>query len=97
IDIAEPRHALGTARVLPHDRVGERAPALALPQNDRLALVGDADRGHVAGSGACRSQRLVDARAAALQDLAGVMLDPPRARRDLAVLLLRDRDDAPGP
>ena len=44
VDRAERRDPLGAARVLPHDRVGERAPALALPQHDRLALVGDADR-----------------------------------------------------
>ena len=57
----------------------------------------------------CRSRRRRPGRApaaasassmharAALQDLVGVVLDPPRARRDLAVLLLGDRDDAPGP
>ena len=39
----------------------------------------------------------LEACAAALQDLVGVVLDPSRARRDLAVLPLRGRDDAAGP
>ncbi len=45
------------ARVLPHDRVAQRRAAPAIPHDGGLALVGDAERGHVGGARAGGRER----------------------------------------
>ncbi len=50
------------AAVLPDDGVGDRPPGRALPQQRRLALVGDADGGDVARRDAGLGERLVHRR-----------------------------------
>ena len=61
-------------------RGGAGAPVRAVPDDDRLALVGDADR----GDGLARSRRVAAATSASVSsvarpDVVGVVLDPARA------------------
>src|SRR5690606_5211597 len=70
----------GGAAVLPDQRMRQRAAAGAVPDKGGLALVGDADGGHVGGRGAGVAQRLAGDVELALPDLAGVVLDPARLR-----------------
>ena len=67
------------APVLPHDRPVPRPAGAAVPHHDRLALVGDADRGDgvaVASTAATTSPSVSCTDA---PDLVGVVLDPARA------------------
>src|SRR5690242_15356866 len=83
----------GRAPVLPHDGGRDRLQGLAVPQDQRLALVRDPDRAHVAGFRGRRLQRLPGARLHRVPDLVGVVLDPTWARvvlSDLAVTLAED-------
>ena len=84
---ASSSHELVGARVLPDDRVVDRLAGRAVPDDCRLALVGDAQRGDVA-----RRRRPVerpsDHLLRALPDLHRVVLDPARLGIDLLVLLL---------
>ena len=75
------------AAVLPDDGVVHRLAAGALPQNRRLALVGDADRGD--GRGRCRD-RLAAGGDHCLPDFLGIVLDPAGLRIDLAQLTAGD-------
>jgi len=84
----------GGAAVLPDDSVVKGEAAATLPEKDGFALVGDADGGNVGR----RQPRLGesfdrDAELAA-PDLAAVMLDPSRLRKDLGEFPLRQRADA---
>ena len=65
----------GGAAVLPDDRRGKRATACALPQHGGLALVGDADRRHLARGHAGVGERLAGAIELGAQDVLGVVLD----------------------
>ncbi len=72
------------------------AAGRAVPHDGRLALVGDADRGHVALRSTSRlRQRLVHHARLRRPDLVRVVLDPARLREDLAELLLRGRRTVP--
>src|SRR3954453_9206416 len=82
------------ASVLPHDRVAERLACRAVPDDGRLALVRDADRGHVARLAPGRRQRTAYDLARSPPHLARVVLDPSGARRDLLVLALIHLHDA---
>ena len=82
------------AGVLPDDGVVDGLTGVLVPQQRRLALVGDADGlDVVAGDAGLRDgpgDDLLDVG----PDLGGVVLDPARLREDLLVLLLVDGDDA---
>ena len=71
------------------------APVSRSQSDGRLALVGDAERrrGRTAASWRVVERVRHDLHDVA-PDLLGVVLDPARAREDLLVLLLGDRDDA---
>ena len=68
----------GGAPVLPHNGVGHRFAGHAVPQQRGLALVGDADRGHLRGLDAALRQRLARAGELAVPDVERVVLDPAR-------------------
>ena len=71
------------------------SPGGAVPDDRRLALVGDADGGDVVGElGSCRGPPSMTS-CVRSQISMRVVLDPPGLRIDLLVLLLIDRDDLP--
>jgi hypothetical protein len=76
------------APILPHDRPMDRATGAALPNNHRLALVGDANSGEIARSqpGACES--LLDHRDGPGPDLFRIVLDLTRRGEMLRELAL---------
>src|SRR5215470_4043857 len=86
----EPRTQIDGAPVLPDDRAMHRSPAGAVPQQCRLALIGDADRRDIAGSGA----GLVKYRAAGRErrgpQVFRLMLDRAIGGKMLRKFLLRD-------
>ena len=82
--------ALRGAPVLPDDRARDGLAGGAVPEDDRLALVGDADRG---GGDARLRDRLARRFEGAVEDVHRVVLDPSRLRevlRDLAVAAAGD-------
>ena len=80
-------HGAGAA-VLPDDGAGERAAGLALPDQRRLALVGDADRGDVGGGDAGALDGAAAGGGDGGPDVVGVVLDPARVGEVLRELLL---------
>ena len=66
----------GGAAVLPDDGMRDRLSGLAVPEDDRLALIGDADRLDVAGADVCVADGLGDHLEGDQDDLLGVVLDP---------------------
>lgn len=70
----------GGATVLPDDRPTQRPAAVAFPDQDRLALVGDANAGELARLDASGLQRTRDDLADAGPDLLGIVFDPVRLR-----------------
>ena len=78
-------------RVLPDERVVERAPGAAVPQERGLALIRDADRREVGGRKPLRRERVGDDGFRIPPDLLGIVLDMARRRIDLGVLALRHR------
>ena len=89
----QPVAEVGRAAVLPDDRVVDRLAGLAIPDDGRLALVGDADGGDVARPEVRAPERLGRDRDLRRPDLAGVVLDPAGLREDLLKLALADGDD----
>ena len=85
--VAQARADVGGTPVLPDDRAPRRAEGLAVPQQDRLALVGDADR-----PAARAASYLLSGAAGGLEgrlpDLLGRVLDPARLREVLGELLV---------
>jgi len=77
--------------VLPDERPGHRAARGPIPQNDRLALVGQSDGGEVARANSGGGHRLRDHGRDGLPDLLGVVLDPARLR----VVLVSSRPALP--
>src|SRR5690349_3148105 len=76
--------------VLPDDRGRYGFECLAVPQDKRLSLIGDADRRHIRLAGPGRAERRLRARLHSRPDLVRVVLDPSRPRivlRDLGVTL----------
>ena len=86
--------ALLGAGVLPDDRGGDGPSGGALPDDRRLALVGDADRRDLVAGGVGPRERLADHEPGVLPDLGGVVLDPAGAGEQLRVLALAGRGDA---
>ena len=78
------------AAALPDDRVADGLAGLAVPDNDRLALVGDADRRDILGFGIGKAHRLARNGKLRLPDLVRVMLDPAGLREILREFLLSD-------
>ncbi len=81
------------ARVLPDQRVVDRAPGAPIPHHRRLALVGDPDAGDVTRREMRLPQRGGGHPLDVRPDLDRVVLDPAGVLHDLLVLALRDRDD----
>ncbi len=77
--------------VLPDDGVVVRAAGAGVPDDGRLALVGDADGRQVGGVEVSVPEGVLDHRVGAFPDLHRVVFDPPRAREDLGVLQLVPR------
>ena len=84
------------AAVLPHDGVVDGQARFAVPDDRRLALVGDADGAHVAGVQAGLGQRVPGGGELGAPDFLRVVFDPARLRVDLCQFLLRLRHDMPG-
>ena len=87
----EPGAVIGGAPVLPDDGIVQRLAAGAVPDDDGLALVGDADSAKVArvqagfGEGRARAGKL------AVPDFQRVVLDPSGLRKNLPELALCQR------
>jgi hypothetical protein len=87
----QPFAEIGGAAVLPDDRVVHRFAGLPVPDNRRLALVGDADRGDVARPDLRAAERLDRDADLRRPDLLRIVLDPAGLREQLRELFLRDR------
>ncbi len=77
------------APVLPDDGVVDRPAGLAIPNDGRFALVGDAYGGDVAGAQAGRGYGFLGDTELGRPDIARVVLDPAGLRKDLAEFALR--------
>ena len=84
--------ALRGAPVLPDERAVQRLAGVRVPDDDGLALVGDADGLQLARSDARVVERLARDRARDLPDLRGVVLDPSRPREVLLELAVGPPD-----
>src|SRR5690606_11651702 len=89
---AESVAEIGRPPVLPDDGVMDGPAALAIPDDCCLALVGDADRGDVAGREVCLCKRPAGRRDDAAPYLLRVMFDPAGGRKNLRKFLLRGGD-----
>ena len=78
--------------VLPDDRIVDRLARYAIPDDCRLALVGDADAGNILGAGAGLRHRFPHGCDDSRPDVLGIVLDPSWRRIDLPQLLLRGGD-----
>ena len=76
---------------LPDDGIGDRVPGRLLPDDDRLSLVGDADRRHVARRRARRAERCTGRGQLRRPDGLRVVLHVARRGKDLRKLALRRR------
>src|SRR5262249_29838008 len=90
--LAQPRGA----PVLPHDCVRDRLAGLPVPDDGGLALVGDAHGQEISCGNSTFPQRVARHVALRREDLARVVLDPARLRKDLPELALSERDRAAG-
>ncbi len=81
------------AGVLPNDGVVDGLAGGAVPDDRRLALVGDAHRRDFVVVGLGPAQRHSDRLADVVPDLHGIVLDPPRVGEDLLVLELAHGND----
>ncbi len=77
-------------RVLPNNGVVDRLSRFAAPDKRRLALIGDAERGQIARLQASLAQDIANGGERCTPQILGIMLDPPRMRKDLPEFLLRD-------
>ena len=73
----EPGAGLVGAAVLPHDRRVDRAAGVAVPDDERLRLVGDAEGRDIARPGARRLERPGDRAPGRLRELLRVLLHEP--------------------
>ena len=80
---------------MPDDGVVDGLAREAVPHERRLALVGDADGDDLLGRDSARGERLAVALHLGGEDVARVVLDPARARIDLAEFAHRLGDDLP--
>ncbi len=85
----------GRAPALPDDGVGHGTPSPPVPDDGRLALVGDADGGDRSPRDA--GQGLLDGAINAPPDLLGIVLDPARLREILRELFVGGSDGPAAP
>ena len=85
---------VGRAPVLPHDRVVDGSAGLSIPDDRRLALVGDADGRDISWAQVRASERLGGDGDLCGPDLIGIVLDPARTRKDLLEFPLADGHDS---
>ena len=90
--LAQRGAGVGGAPVLPDDGIVDRLAGGAIPQNRRLALVGDADRRDATGVGAGFGHGIAHGGDGRRPDLFRIVLDLARPRIDLGELLLRGRN-----
>ena len=89
----EPLAEVRRPAILPDDGVVDRLAGLAIPDDGRFALVGDADGRDVLRAHLRPPERFDGDADLRRPDLLRVVLDPPGARKDLREFLLRDRAD----
>ena len=83
------------ATALPHDRVGDGTAGLAVPDDGRLALVGDADAVDVLGIECMRGEQIGERAELREDDFLRVVLDPSGLRIELPELALHGIDETP--
>jgi len=81
--------------VLPDDRVVHRLAGLAVPDQGRFALIGDADRGDLMTIDTRPSERLSHHLVDTVADLVGIVLHPAGSREDLLMFQLTAGHDLP--
>src|SRR5207244_1682513 len=82
------------AGVLPVERVVHWPPRAAIPEDRRLALVGDPERAEIGRREVGLRESVGDHGQDIAPDLIWIVLDPARQRVVVTVLLLGDRNDA---
>ncbi len=90
------RHQGIGSRILPDQGVVNRLARGAVPQQGRLALIGDADGGEVAPRQSGAAQRLGDHRLGVAPDFDRIVFHPAGHGIDLPVLVLRHGDGIAG-
>ena len=78
---------------LPDDGIVDRAAGVALPQDSRLALVGDADASHLGRGYACRCEHFEHGGVLGRPDVHRILFHPALMRIMLRQLVLPDRKD----
>ena len=78
------------AAILPNDRVVNGLSCVAIPEDRGLALIGNADRGDIAGLGSDLCKCVECDRDLRRNDLLGIVLDPARLGKDLIKFPLRN-------
>ena len=91
----QPLANLRTGAALPDHRVGHGFAGVAIPQDGRFPLVGDAYGRQIAGRNAGRRQRPFGHRQLRRPNRLGVVLDVSRTRQDLLEFLLCGTDGPP--
>ena len=91
--LLQPIASRGGASILPDDGVANGFTGVAIPDDDGLALVGDANPGDFIWRGADLLDGSPGDRELARPDGLGVMLHPARFGENLGKLLLRDGDN----
>src|SRR5579862_822115 len=82
---------IGGAAILPDDRVVNGLSCFSIPEDRRLALIGNSDRGDVAGLGSSLRDRVERHRDLRRSDLLGIVFDPAGLRIDLLKFPLGNR------
>ena len=82
---------IGSAAILPHDRVGNRLAGLPIPDQRSLALIGYTDRGNARRIERRLPQNLPHGRERRVPEIVRIVLNPSRMRVDLLELPLSDR------
>ena len=93
--VAHPLADVGRTPVLPDDRAARGAQGLAVPQQHRLALVGDADAGEVGLAAVPVGEAVAGRLEGGLPDLLRGVLDPAGLGEVLAELLVAPGGDGP--
>ena len=81
----------GCSATLPYDSVVNRLTRMAIPDDGRLALIGDADAIDILRTQPLRNEQLGKHFELARKDVFGIMLHPTRTREYLREGALRDR------
>ena len=89
----QPVHNIRCAAALPDDSVVNRPSGIFIPQDGRLALVGDADARHIGRRNIGCRQHLEHSRILRGPDFHRVLLDPALVRIVLGQLMLPDGEN----